>query len=59
VAQGTTNTSGVYATNMTLPAGDYSMTATKSGRAWSNSPSYLTFTNGGADGAVNFVSTTP
>jgi len=59
VAQGTTNTSGVYATNMTLPAGAYTVTASKVGRAFSNTPQTITFVNGNADGSLTFNSTTP
>jgi hypothetical protein len=58
VAQGVTNASGVYQTNMVLPAGTYTSTATKYGRSF-NSPPPLTFVNGDPDGVVNFVSTTP
>jgi len=60
VAQGTTNASGVYATNMTLPAGTYSVTAYKAGRSFTgSSPQSITFVNGGADGTLTFTSTTP
>jgi len=59
VAQGTTNTSGVYATNMTLAAGTYTVTASKAGRAFSNTPQTITFANGNADGTLTFTSTTP
>jgi len=59
VAQGTTNTSGVYATGMTLTAGTYSVSASRTGRTFSNTPQSITFANGGADGALTFNSTTP
>jgi len=59
VAQGTTNTSGVYATNMTLSAGTYTVTASKVGRAFSNTPQTITFANGSANGTLTFNSTTP
>jgi len=59
VASGTTNTSGVYATTMTLPAGTYTVTAYKALRAFSNTPQSITFINGNPDGSLTFNSTTP
>jgi len=59
VATGTTNSSGVYATNMTLAAGTYTVSASMTGRVFSNTPQSITFANGGADGALTFNSTTP
>jgi hypothetical protein len=59
VASGTTNTSGVYATTMTLPAGTYTVTAYKALRSFSNTPQSITFINGNPDGSLTFNSTTP
>jgi hypothetical protein len=59
MAQGLTNASGVYATGTTLTAGTYTVTASKYGRAFSNTPQTIVFANGDADGALTFNSITP
>jgi hypothetical protein len=59
MAQGLTNASGIYATGTTLPAGTYTVTASKYGRVFSNTPQTITFANGDADGTLTFNSTTP
>jgi hypothetical protein len=58
VAQGLTNASGIYATGTTLPAGTYSVSASKYGRTFNN-PRTVTLTNGGADGTATCTSATP